>query len=244
MKQPGLILLCGRNSRSSAYVQALAYAGIEPEAVIIYGSENSKIQTRRQLKPAKQDSELFCPDLTVDVQGSVEQFGWNLYLCPEMELDSDKMQSLLERLKPRLLVYSGYGGQIVPTLILQKTQVLHIHSGELPRYRGSTTIYYEILEHQGCAASAILLEPRIDTGPVLLSCHYPLPAAGLDIDYLYDNQIRADLLVKVLSFLQQQGCLPERVVQNAEMAPYYIIHPVLKHLALLAVDAGVQADGR
>lgn len=238
MKQPGLILLCARNARSSAYVQALAYAGIEPEAVIIYGTEQTKIHTSRSLASAEQNLELFCPDVRIPVPDSISQLGWCYYECASRELDSDELLSLLHQLTPELLVYSGYGGQLVPNLILKISPVLHIHSGALPRYRGSTTLYYEILEHAACAASAILLDQHIDTGPVVQVCHYPLPPTGTDVDYLYDNQIRADLLVKVLTFRHTHGYLPEPVAQVSDMPPYFIIHPVLKHLALLAVDAG------
>jgi len=262
MKQPGLILLCGRNSRSTAYVQALAHAGIEPAAVIMYGTENSKIITERALKPFVQKEvqqltqhptqhltqdqvqhetqyeTLFCPDVTIPVQHSINELGWHFYECASRELDSAELLLLLKQLAPEVLVYSGYGGQLVPDVILNQCPVLHIHSGALPQYRGSTTLYYEILEHGACAASAILLSLQIDTGPVVQVCHYPMPPATIDVDYLYDNQIRADLLVKVLTFRQQHGHLPEPEAQMAEMPPYFIIHPVLKHLALLAVDAG------
>lgn len=240
MKQPRLILLCGRNSRSTVYVQALAHAGIEPEAVIIYGTENSQINTSRAVKPAGQNETLFYPDVSVPVQHCVSELGWHYYECASRELDSDELLLLLNQLTPELLVYSGYGGQLVPDVILNQFPVLHIHSGALPHYRGSTTLYYEILEHGACAASAILLSHQIDTGPVVQVCHYPMPPTGIDVDYLYDNQIRADLLVKVLAFRQQHGCLPDPVAQMTEMPPYFIIHPVLKHLALLAVDAGAK----
>lgn len=59
----------------------------------------------------------------------------------------------------------------------------------------------------------------------------------MDVDYLYDNAIRADLLVEVLGHWRREGAralwpLPA----EAEKPPYFIIHPLLKHLALLAVD--------
>uniref|UniRef100_UPI004048DFB9 formyltransferase family protein n=1 Tax=Shewanella baltica TaxID=62322 RepID=UPI004048DFB9 len=240
MKQPGLILLCGRNSRSTAYVQALAHAGIEPAAVIIYGTESSKINTERALKPFVQNEAqhetLFCPDVTIPVQQYISELGWHFCECASRELDSDELLLQLKQLAPEVLVYSGYGGQLVPDVILNQCPVLHIHSGALPQYRGSTTLYYEILEHGACAASAILLSQQIDTGPVVQVCHYPMPPPTIDVDYLYDNQIRADLLVKVLTFRHQYGHLPVPEAQMTEMPPYFIIHPVLKHLALLAVD--------
>lgn len=238
MKQSGLVILCAHNTRSSAYIQALAAAGIEPEAVVLYGTNSTAVNSQRNLTPAHLSLGLFCPDVTLPAADIIRRLGWRSYVCESTALDSVELQGLLQMLQPSLLVFSGYGGQIVPASVLKCAPVLHIHSGALPRYRGSTTIYYEILEHRQCAASAILLDESIDTGPVLLVCRYALPPAGTDIDYLYDNVIRADVLVKVLAYKQQHGALPVPATQQEEHPPYFIIHPVLKHLALLTVDSG------
>ncbi len=66
---------------------------------------------------------------------------------------------------------------------------------------------------------------------------YPPPPAGVDIDYFYDSAIRADLMTEVLLGWQEQGEL-DRVTADGAGADYYVIHPVLKHLALLSLEAG------
>jgi len=110
------------------------------------------------------------------------------------------------------------------------------HAGALPNYRGSTTIYYSILQEQNCAASAILLANDIDTGPIVASKTYPAPPTNIDIDYIYDSAIRADLLVTVLNNYAEHGELPTPIHQEIEEGQdYYIIHPVLKHLAMLSI---------
>ncbi len=231
----GVLLLCAHSARSSAYVQALAHAQLQPEHIIFYGPKGSAIDSQRDLTVRPLDN-LFCPDLAVSSIESVEAYSWPYHQCIEKELDSSALQLLLNQLDPQLLIYSGYGGQLVPNSILERCPVLHVHSGHLPEYRGSTTLYHEVVEHRCCGASAILLEPTIDTGPILARQSYPLPPAGMDVDYLYDNVIRADLLVQVLEHWQQQGSLPVASKQDLEYAPYFIIHPLLKHMALLAID--------
>lgn len=237
MKQPGLILLCARNSRSSAYVQALVHARIEPEAIIIYGNTQPAMYSERIVRPETNETGLFMPDVTLSVQYAVAQAGWTYFECNAHELTEPALLARIRALTPQLLVYSGYGGQIVPRALLDIVAVLHIHSGTLPHYRGSTTLYYELLAEGRCAASAILLDESIDTGPILQVAHYPAPPANIDVDYLYDNQIRADLLVNVLRYRHVHGRLPTGTAQAVAMPAYYIIHPVLKHLALMAVDA-------
>jgi len=53
--------------------------------------------------------------------------------------------------------------------------------------------------------------------------------------------IRADLLVSVLD--QWRAGLPwNRMSQQVDSSPYFIIHPLLKHMALLAIDKQVRSS--
>lgn len=231
----GVVLLCAKTARSAAYVQALIDKGLRPQGVIVFGSRANIPSSPRDL--VVRTLPWFCPDLSIQVEDSLKAADWPFVTVEERALDSETLLSCLEVLSPSLLVYSGYGGQLVPEVVLNMTRVLHIHSGLLPRYRGSTTLYHEILEHNGCAASAILLAQTIDTGPLIASREYPMPPSGMDVDYLYDNLIRADLLTAVLAHYQVTGQLPSSQPQKELMPAYFVIHPVLKHLALKKVDS-------
>ncbi len=231
----GVLLLCAHSARSSAYVQALANAHLQPEHIIFYGPVANSILSQRDTTVHCFEN-LFCPDLSFTAIASVESYAWSFEQCAEKDLDSEPLQQLLSGLSPELIIYSGYGGQLVPNCILNRAPVLHVHSGHLPEYRGSTTLYHEVVEHSRCGASAILLEPTIDTGPILARETYPLPPAGIDVDYLYDNLIRADLLVRVLKQWAENKELPHACQQTEEFPPYFIIHPLLKHVALLSID--------
>ncbi|EIM17042.1 formyltransferase family protein [Pseudomonas chlororaphis] len=236
MSRARLLILCARTPRSVAYLQGMAAAGIEPDAVMVYGQGGGALQTTRELQ-VQPLAGLFCPDLSQDIDTCLATLGWPHEVCPAQALDDPQLLALIARQAPDLLVYSGYGGQLVPAALLSRYPVLHIHSGWLPDYRGSTTLYYQIIEQRECAASALLLDEQIDTGPVLARKAYPLPPPGMDVDYLYDNAIRADLLVQVLSHWRREGAQALRPLPaEAEKPPYFIIHPLLKHLALLAVD--------
>ncbi|WP_017906241.1 formyltransferase family protein [Pseudomonas asplenii] len=238
MSSPDLVLLCARTARSVTYLQALHAAGIVPDQVLVYGQSNSTPHTNRAWQATQADG-LFLPDLKEDVSTCLERLGWPHVICAADALDDPVLLACVKMANPGLLVYSGYGGQLVPAALLKCYPVLHIHSGWLPDYRGSTTIYYQILEQRQCAASALLLDESIDTGPVLARKVYPLPPAGLDVDYVYDNTIRADLLVQVLSGWRRDPASLKPLTQEqsqAQTPPYFIIHPLLKHLALLAVD--------
>lgn len=235
MSQPTWILLCARTARSIAYLQALAASGLQPSAVIVYGEQKKSISSSRNIH-VQHFHDLFCPDLLVDLDQWLIQQEWSCYYNNNSDLNSATLHAYLTSLTPDLIVYSGYGGQLVPSELLALAPVLHVHSGWLPDYRGSTTLYYQVIDQGFCSASALLLDEKIDTGPVLLRKNYPLPPAGVDVDYLYDNAIRADLLVIAINQWLQVGCMNSVISQTGFQQPYYIIHPLLKHLAVLSID--------
>lgn len=238
MNAPRLVILCARTARSVAYLQALDNAGIVPDGVLVYGKKSSNVQSNRNLQMQSLNG-VFCPDLSQTIDDCLARLGWPHQLCDAESLDSQELTASLASMSANLVVYSGYGGQLVPATLLRQYPMLHIHSGWLPQYRGSTTLYYQLIEQRQCAASALLLDENIDTGPVLARKTYAMPPAGLDVDYLYDNAIRADLLVSVLA---NWRAAPHALHDDAcdfsqqQLPPYFIIHPLLKHLALLAVD--------
>lgn len=134
-----------------------------------------------------------------------------------------------------IFIYSGAGGAILRReLLATGKKFLHVHPGLVPAYRGSTPLYYSILAEEACGASAIFLTERIDGGPVIKTKWYPLPEDGASIDYVYDPDIRSDLLLDVLEEYRRSGTLPLAEQAADEGETYYIIHPVLKHIAILA----------
>lgn len=93
---------------------------------------------------------------------------------------------------------------------------------------------YSWLEEGRLGASAILLDSNIDTGAVVARRRHPLPAEGVDPDYVWDASIGADLLVRVLRHRALYGKLPDPEPQNVEIGrTFYVVHPLLKYVAIL-----------
>lgn len=238
MKLEGVLFIAARTARSQAYAQCMAAHGLEPEQVLIYGGKNSgRPGQSTDISFENREQTVFVPDLSVPLEDSCEARQWAVTTLACESVNAPEMAQTLRNIAPKLVVYSGYGGEIVSSGLLGlNVPFLHIHGGWLPDYRGSTTIYYSILQEQNCSASAILLSNDIDTGPVIARENYPVPPAGVDVDYVYDSAIRADLLVKVLGEYAQQGGWQTLSPQSTEAGrDYYVIHPVLKHLAMLAI---------
>lgn len=226
-------LLAADTARSRAYAQILARHEMQPGAVVLFGGANG---APGQGQPAGVDSldDLFVPDFSEPVEATCTRLGWDLHRVTAQSVNSPEVKAQLESLRPKVVIYSGFGGQIVKKEILHCSgPFLHMHPGWLPEFRGSTTVYYSWMLNNGTGVSAIFLEEKIDTGPIVDRRRYPAPPAGVDVDYLYDTVIRADLLARVMKkYVEHDGILPTEQ-QPPAGRNYYVIHPLLKHLALL-----------
>ncbi|GAB4288206.1 MAG: formyltransferase family protein [Methylophaga sp.] len=238
-KSAPFIVLCAPTARSQAYLQGIRAAGLNPEHIVVYGFA----RPRNQVTESRgHHLSLIQPDFSVPLTQTIDEAGWQASYIDDEAIGSDAVLAVLETLSPRLTVFSGFGGQLVPSRVLQRVgQLLHIHSGWLPDYRGSTTLYYSLLQERQCAATALLLTEEIDGGPILARKHYPAPDQKTDIDYAYDCAIRTDLLTMVLKDYVAQGSLPEPITAAGDGEMFYVIHPLLKHLAVLSLKESAHA---
>lgn len=240
MNLDGVLFLAADTARSSAYGQAMAVRGMRVAASLLMsrGKSSPPGTVADPPKYSRSLEDIHIPDLSVPPREVCVAISDSVLSVDAENANDPAVVEAVRGADPRLVIYSGYGGQIVgPGLLGLGPPVLHIHGGWLPDYRGSTTIYYSLIGEKTCGTSAILLSPDIDLGPVVARRKYPPPPPGLDIDYLYDNAIRADLLADVLSEWRDRGGSFEPVGQDpAGGATYYVIHPVLKHLALLSIE--------
>ena len=151
------------------------------------------------------------------------------------DVNSPEVVSAVKASPVDIFIYSGPGGAILtPELLNAGKRFLHVHPGLLPRFRGSTTTYYSLLVDGNCGVSAIFLEEKIDSGPVLATQVYPPPEDRSTIDYGYDPYIRSDLLVQVLKDYQATGEFRARPQSTEPGETYFIAHPVLRHVAILS----------
>jgi len=230
-------LISGPSARSRAYAQRMVAAGLIPR-VILYqpgeewqwqGDEVFEVDVCGDGKPFE-----FRPNETVrQTLASAEVESHEL---PSIPIDTPDNLAFYSQLSTQVLIFSGYGtGILHPAAFEIDARFLHVHGGYIPDYRGSTTFYYSILAEGLMGASAIWMDPGIDTGPVLLRRRFPVPD-GTNIDYISDPLIRATTLVEVLDHRAVSGLWPK-----AEPVPidagetFHKVHPVLKHLALARV---------
>jgi methionyl-tRNA formyltransferase len=199
--------------RTRTYLEGLRAEGLMPAAVVLLKRKTDKDSHGIQHAAA----------------------GTRLMIVETDDINDAVAAQAIAALPEAYVIFSGPGGAIVKKPLFETgKRFLHVHPGRVPEFRGSTTIYYSLLAENHVEATAFFLEEEIDTGPVLGTASFPPPQDRTEIDRDYDSRIRAQLLVSVLRQYKETGRFVEMPQQPAHSGAYYIIHPVLKHLAILA----------
>jgi len=234
------VLLAANTARSQAYAQLLEKKEYTLKSVIILnarGGNKTGISTNIHIDHNVPGLSLFLPDLSIPLKETCDLITDNVIELNTSNVNDNIVFRTLKSLHTDLVIYSGFGGQLVSEELLSLgPEFLHIHSGWLPDYRGSTTIYYSILKERYCGVSALLLSPEIDMGTIIKRKRFPLPPVNIDIDYIYDSAIRADVMIDVLENWEAKGKFEQEICQEFESGnTFYVIHPVLKHIAILSL---------
>ena len=235
MQLSDVAFLAADTARSRAYCQAMVSANIKLASVLIVkspGEHRWGQQTSAVTRPELQG--LFVPELDIQLSESAEMLCTSVQCIDTGTLNCPEVVEWIKRTSARLVIFSGYGGEIIKQEVLRAGAcLLHMHGGWLPEYRGSTPCYYSYLQDKSFGVSSLLLDEHVDSGPIIARQRYPVPPPETDIDYYYDSVIRADLLISTLKRWSEQGDFEELIDQKPhEGTTYYVIHPVLKHIAL------------
>lgn len=131
------------------------------------------------------------------------------------------------RKKEKYFIYSGYPGVIVKdSNVLKNKNLIHFHPGKLPKFKGSTTIYYGLLVEKKIHCTTLRLNQKIDEGNIIQIFKYPIPKDIKKIDNDYDDYIRVQNLIKFLNSPRRKL----KKTSNSFFSHYYVIHPVLRSM--------------
>jgi len=234
----GLLFLAANTPRSQAYAQTFAARGIRLDGAILFDRPSSNLPGKASLPAGPMAvTAVQLPDPSIPLMQSLKALTGQICRIEVESVNDPLILAAVSAAAADLVIYSGYGGQLVgPDLLSLASPFLHAHSGWLPDYRGSTTVYYSLLAGNGCGVSVIELVPAIDQGPIVARRRYPAPAPGVDIDYAYDSAIRADLMADVVTGWLKGKRLTQ-LPNESNGVDYYVVHPLLKHLALLSLES-------
>lgn len=236
MKLDEFVFLAGDTMRSKAYLQLLVKESLYPSLTIVFVDDKERLIEEKSIDSVKSEHEYF--DEKESLLKTLENNRMDYIIVEERDINSDEMYHILQSTEQEYIIYSGYGGAILKERLFRfGKKFIHIHAGKLPEYRGSTTAYYSIIQENCISATAIFLNEKIDEGDIILHKEFTLPKKEVNIDYIYEPYTRAITLTEAIKGYYSNGktFITHRQSPD-EGETYYIIHPVLKHLALLSVS--------
>lgn len=231
------VLIGADTPRCRAYAAAVERSGKGPIRGIFYAGPT----VGRGPDPLEGETigGIWYPPVGESVEDIFSRNGWEQQWLDASTINEARVREALKESQASFAIFAGKPGEIVsPDVLAQGIPILHLHPGALPTQRGSTTIYYSVLEKKPICVSSLLLAPEIDAGPILEIREYPAPPSGTDIDVSFDSAIRSDALVHILAWYRREGQLPPALSNpKGEGELYFVVHPVLKHIALLSISS-------
>lgn len=234
-------MLVVNSNRSKAYLQNMVRHGHFPRKVILLEDEKSNSdKTDIGIKNSKNDCksikkfnniELYF-DEREHVSTTLENNGIDYTIVKTLDVNDPIVGEEIKKINEKKIIFSGPGGVIISEKILSLgKEFIHVHPGWVPEYRGSTTMYYSLLVDSNICCSVIVLDKEIDTGDILLKKKYDVPNRLFDYDYVVDPILRADSLINYLDLEDKKMIC--RYKQSKDGNTFYIIHPLLKNMAIL-----------
>lgn len=215
------------DNRSKAYIQKILKNNIVLDEIIFLNNSQKEIKFSEDM--IKQ-SKINGFDISESVLTTLKNAKLNYKEFPFMDINNCELIKYIQEKSVDFLIFSG-GGILKQEILNLKTKFIHFHPGIVPSYKGSTCFYYSII-NEGCSGvTAFIMNEGLDTGDIIYQKTFPKPNYSFT-DEIFDPHIRSETLIEVL----KNNIVLEKEVnkQNPDEGnTYYIIHPVLKHIAIL-----------
>lgn len=142
-------------------------------------------------------------------------------------INDDKVYNKLKSLNRHNIIYSGYSGEIIKKKILKLNHIfLHAHSGDLPKYKGSTTAYYSLINNGNICVSIILMNKNIDQGKILFKKKFISFNKKIKKVSRFEIFARVKTLIEYISLKKDIKYIKNN---NTILTNYYIAHPVIRY---------------
>jgi len=227
------VIMLTDNNRSRAYIQNLVRTGFVPKTAIVLGNNwDMKSKTELQIGKIPMIDEWF--DCNESVYETLLKAEIDYKTIDTKNPNEETVVKSISEINEKSLIYSGPGGIILKEPILsQGVRFFHAHPGILPQYKGSTTFYYSMILQQKIGCSVIEMALKLDSGDVVYEYEFVIQSEPHDYDQVVDPLVRTHTLIEWLKSVDGKPTESKKRVQNSDGNTFYIIHPVLKHLAIL-----------
>ena len=146
-------MLLSDNARSRAYLDILIKNNFIPKKVFLI---NRNLITKK-IKFKK--TSLF--ENTIGLEKLLTKYHINYKKYAANSFNSKQCFNAIKRSRLKYFIYSGNYGEILKKDYFKIKKIfLHVHPGKLPKYKGSTPFYYEILEKNSISFCSMIMNEK------------------------------------------------------------------------------------
>ncbi|WP_428324998.1 formyltransferase family protein [Nitrosopumilus sp.] len=226
----GIILT--EDNRSKAYLQKILAKNIHLDEIIFMNeSKNEEI-----LDEIISQGKKYGFDISEKIIETLQKNNLQFKEFPFVDINNQELVNYLKKLDLDYMIFTG-GGILKEEILNCKLKFIHLHPGIVPDYKGSTCFYYSILDRNVCGVSGIILNKGLDTGDIIYQRKFEKPSHSF-VDEIYDPHIRSETLIDILKKNDLKNHKYKKQIPT-EGTTYYIIHPVLKHIAILSCQKNI-----
>ena len=226
MKKIGIILT--PDVRSKAYLSKLVDNKIKLNQIIFMNdAREGKKFSNKEINQAK----LYGIRIEKSVKTILNENYAHFKEFPFVDINNLELRNFIKQSRIDFYIFTG-GGILESEILSSGPRFIHFHPGLVPFYRGSTCFYYSIINDDKCGVTAYVMDEKLDAGKIIHQKSFSKPS-HIFIDDIFDAHIRSDTMIDVLkgSLLLNENFL----AQDPDAGEtYFIIHPVLKHIAILS----------
>tara|TARA_Y100000590_G_scaffold467418_1_gene646268 strand:- start:6875 stop:7561 length:687 start_codon:yes stop_codon:yes gene_type:complete len=212
--------------RSKAYLQKCIKNNLQFESVIFMNDQRLEKEIDKNLIELSKQYDF---DISESVSTTLENNSISNIEFPFVDINNQKLIDYLKNLEIDYMIFTG-GGILKKEILSSGIKFIHLHPGIVPDYRGSTCFYYSILNENYAGVTSFIMNESLDTGDIIFQKRFEKPNHEY-LDEIFDPHIRSETLIELM---KNKSMLEEKIKQNKNSGEtYFIIHPVLKHIAIL-----------
>lgn len=226
MTEIGIILT--PDVRSKVYLKKIIDNNIIlKEIILMDDGKSEKKHSQEEITESKKCNF----DISKSVEELLIQANLQFKKFDFIDINHAKLINYLKQSSIDFFIFTG-GGILKKDVLNAGPKFVHFHPGILPHYKGSTCFYYSIINENFCGVTAYLMEEGLDDGPILYQKIFQKPN-HIFLDNVFDAHIRSETLLDVLknNLLEKEKGIKQ---DTSKGEIYFIIHPVLKHIAILS----------